>query len=140
MIVKKLSISFCLSIFALAAAPPLSAAENKSVPSETTIWFDAPAKNFTESSPLGNGRMGAIMIGGVDDERIVLNESSVWSGSRQDADRPDPYKVLPEIHKLLLAGKNPEAEALVNANFTCKGPGSGGGQYGCYQVLGSLHS
>ncbi|HZF02182.1 MAG TPA: glycoside hydrolase family 95 protein, partial [Methylomirabilota bacterium] len=139
MIVKKTSISFCLSIFALAAALPLFAAENKSVPSETTIWFDAPVKNFTESSPLGNGRLGAMMFGGVDDERIVLNESSVWSGSRQDADRPDAYKVLPEIQKLLLAGKNPEAEALVNANFTCKGPGSGGGQYGCYQVLGNFN-
>ena len=81
-----------------------------------------------------------MMFGGVDEERIVLNESSVWSGSPQDADRPEAYKVLPEIQKLLLAGKNPEAEALVNANFTCQGPGSGGGQYGCYQVLGTtLH-
>ncbi|HXI71683.1 MAG TPA: glycoside hydrolase family 95 protein [Verrucomicrobiae bacterium] len=106
---------------------------------ETTIWFDAPAKNFTESSPMGNGRLGAMMFGGVDEERIVLNESSVWSGSRQDADREDAYKVLPEIRRLLLEGKNPEAEALVNANFTCKGQGSGGGQYGCYQVLGNLH-
>ena len=115
------------------------AAEYGSLPSETAIWFDAPAANFTESSPLGNGRLGAMMFGGVDEERIVLNESSVWSGSRQDADRPDAYKVLPEIQKLLLEGKNPEAEALVNANFTCQGPGSGGGQYGCYQVLGNLH-
>ncbi|MDB6065135.1 MAG: glycoside hydrolase family protein [Pedosphaera sp.] len=116
--------------FQLAAAP---------APPETTIWFAAPAKDFTESSPMGNGRLGAMMFGGVDEERIVLNESSVWSGSRQDADREDAYKVLPEIRRLLLAGKNSEAEALVNANFTCKGPGSGGGQYGCYQVLGNLH-
>jgi alpha-L-fucosidase 2 len=118
---------------------PLVAAEPKSIPSETTIWFNAPAKNFTESSPLGNGRLGAMIFGGVDQERIVLNESSMWSGSRQDADRPDAYKVLPEIRKLLLEGKNPEAEALVNANFTCQGPGSAGAQYGCYQVLGDLH-
>lgn len=88
---------------------------------------------------MGNGRLGAMMFGGINDERIVLNESSVWSGSPQDADRPDAYKVLPEIRRLLLAGKNPEAEALVNANFTCQGPGSGGAQYGCYQVLGNLH-
>ena len=92
---------------------------------------------------MGNGRLGAMMFGGVNDERIVLNESSVWSGSRQDADRPDAYKVLPEIRRLLLEGKNADAEALVNANFTCQGPGSGGGsgnnQYGCYQVLGNLH-
>jgi alpha-L-fucosidase 2 len=107
--------------------------------SETSIWMDAPAKNFTESSPMGNGRLGAMMFGGVDEERVVLNESSLWSGSPQDADRPDAYKVLPEIRRLLLEGKNPEAEALVNSNFTCKGPGSAGGQYGCYQVLGNLH-
>src|ERR1700731_2708389 len=106
---------------------------------ENKIWFDSPATDFTASCPLGNGRLGAMMFGGVDEERIVLNESSVWSGSRQDADREDAYKVLPEIRRLLLAGKNSEAEALVNANFTCKGPGSGGGQYGCYQVLGNLH-
>lgn len=88
---------------------------------------------------MGNGRLGAMMFGGIDDERIVLNESSLWSGSPQDADRPDAYKVLPEIRRLLLEGRNPEAEALVNSNFTCKGPGSAGGQYGCYQVLGNLH-
>ncbi len=109
---------------------------------ETTIWFDAPATNFTASTPLGNGRLGAMMFGGVTEERIVLNESSVWSGSRQDADRPEAYKVLPEIQKLLLDGKNVEAEALVNANFTCKGSGSNNGtgdsQFGCYQVLGNL--
>ncbi|MBW8864229.1 MAG: glycoside hydrolase family 95 protein, partial [Verrucomicrobia bacterium] len=109
----------------------------KMVP-ETTVWFDQPAKNFTASLPLGSGRLGAMMFGGVDEERVVLNESSLWSGSRQDADRPDAYKVLPEIRRLLLEGKNTEAEALVNANFTCKGPGSGGAQYGCYQVLGNM--
>ena len=121
------------------AATPLLAGQYQSIPSETTIWFDAPAKSFIESSPMGNGRLGAMMFGGVNDERIVLNESSVWSGSPQDADRSDAYKVLPEIRRLLLEGKNPEAEALVNANFTCQGPGSAGAQYGCYQVLGNLH-
>src|SRR5271154_7554290 len=130
---------FWVAVLSLVVAMPLWAADNKSVASETTIWFDAPARDFTESTPLGNGRLGAMMFGGVDEERIVLNESSVWSGSRQDADRPDAYKVLPEIRRLLLAGKNAEAEALVNANFTCLGAGSGGGQYGCYQVLGNLH-
>src|SRR5579871_4145275 len=102
------------------------AAANDSRPPETTIWFNAPANDFTESSPMGNGRLGAMMFGGVENERIVLNESSVWSGSRQDADRPE-------------ASKNAEAEALVNAEFLCQGPGSSGRQYGCYQVLGNLH-
>jgi alpha-L-fucosidase 2 len=133
----------CVLFFAIATVLSSIATENKSASSETTIWFDKPAKDFTESSPMGNGRLGAMMFGGVNDERIVLNESSVWSGSRQDADRPDAYKALPEIRRLLLEGKNADAEALVNANFTCQGAGSGGGsgnnQYGCYQVLGNLH-
>lgn len=127
----------------LAGALPLHAVAEEAFAPETIIWLDTPATNFTASTPLGNGRLGAMMFGGVNEERIVLNESSVWSGSRQDADRPDAFKVLPEIRRLLIQGKNSEAEALVNARFTCKGPGSSGGtgdgQYGCYQVLGNLH-
>ena len=128
-------------ILAVAALPSFAAEKNFAP--ESTIWFDAPAANFTESTPLGNGRLGAMMFGGVNDERIVLNESSVWSGSPQDADRSDAYKVLPEIRKLLIEGKNAEAETLMNAKFTCQGSGSASGtgdsQYGCYQVLGNLH-
>ena len=108
-----------------------------------TVWFDEPAPHFTRSLPLGNGRLGAMIFGGVTEERIVLNESSMWSGSRQEADRPEAHQALPEIRRLLLAGKNVEAERLVNANFTCQGAGSGHGSganvpFGCYQVLGNL--
>jgi len=107
------------------------------------IWLDAPTQQFFESTPLGNGRLGASLFGGTTHERIVLNENGVWSGSPQDADRPDAAKALPEIRRLLLAGKNAEAEVLVNANFTCAGAGSGRGSganvpFGCYQTLGNL--
>lgn len=110
---------------------------------EHVIWFDRPAAHFTESVPLGNGRLGAAVFGGVPEERIVLNETGVWSGSPQDADRPDAHQALPEIRRLLLEGKNAEAEALVNKTFTCAGPGSAQGnganaQYGSYQILGHL--
>ena len=85
-----------------------------------------------------------MLFGGVEEERVVLNEGSLWSGAPQDADRPDAAAALPEIRRLLLAGRNAEAEALVSANFTCAGRGSGFGRgadvpYGCYQVLGNLH-
>ena len=110
----------------------------------TTLWFDQPALSFHESLPLGNGRLGAMVFGGVHEERIVLNENSVWSGSHDpEADRPGAQQVLPEIRRLLLAGKNVEAEQLVNGNFTCQGQGSGYGSganvpFGCYQTLGNL--
>src|SRR5712671_2772737 len=88
----------CVSALIILSALPLcAAAAESSLSAETTIWFDTAAANFTESTPLGNGRLGAMMFGGVNEERIILNESSVWSGSRQHADRPDAYRVLPEI-------------------------------------------
>ena len=107
------------------------------------LWFDTPATRFTQSLPLGNGRLGAMVFGGVAQERIVLNESSLWSGSPQDADRPDAAKYLPEIRQLLLEGKNAEAEKVVYEHFTCQGPGSARArgkdvQYGSYQTLGNL--
>ncbi|HEX7653497.1 MAG TPA: glycoside hydrolase family 95 protein, partial [Verrucomicrobiae bacterium] len=130
--------SFFLSLLlAISGGGPRRAAA--AIDPETAIWFSNPATNFTASLPLGNGRLGAMLFGGVEQDRVILNESSVWSGSPQVADRTDAAKYLPEIQSLLRAGKNAEAEALVNAHFTCLGPGSGGGQYGCYQVLGNLY-
>ena len=110
---------------------------------EHLIWFDTPAAHFTQSTPLGNGRLGAMVFGGIAEERIVLNETGMWSGSPQDADRPAAFRSLPEIRRLLLAGKNVEAEALVNQHFTSAGLGSAQGRganapYGSYQTLGNL--
>ena len=121
----------------------LSATSNAQAPAALRIWFTAPAENFTQSLPLGNGRLGAMVFGGVGEERIVLNESSLWSGGPQDADRPDAAQYLPEIKRLLLAGQNDEAEKLVYAHFTCLGKGSNHARgkdapFGSYQSLGNL--
>ena len=91
-----------------------------------------------ESSPLGNGRLGAMVFGGMARDRVVLNESTMWSGSPQDADRLEAYKVLPEIRRLLLADENRKAQDLLQRNFICKGPGGSGPAYGCYQTFGDL--
>ncbi|MFL6334287.1 MAG: glycosyl hydrolase family 95 catalytic domain-containing protein [Pyrinomonadaceae bacterium] len=118
-------------------------AASAAAPQDPLVWFDAPAREFTQSLPLGSGRLGASVFGGIGEERVVLNESSLWSGSPQTADRPDAAKYLPEIRRLLLAGRNVEAERLTYAHFTSLGPGSGRGagkdvQYGSYQELGKL--
>lgn len=117
-------------------------ASNKINP-DTTIWFDRPAGSFIESLPLGSGRLGAMVFGDTQNERIVLNEISMWSGRRQSADRPDAHKSLPEIRRLLADGKVKEAQDLVAKEFTCSGLGSSSGTganapYGCYQTLGDL--
>lgn len=82
-----------VAVFCYATALASAAAS----PSGLLLWFDTPARQFTESLPLGNGRLGAMIYGGIKEERIALNESSLWSGSRQDADRSDAAQYLPEI-------------------------------------------
>ncbi|GAA4314062.1 glycoside hydrolase family 95 protein [Compostibacter hankyongensis] len=108
------------------------------------LWYRQPAQTWEATLPLGNGRLGAMPDGGVLRENIVLNDITLWSGGPQDADRPGATKYLPEIRKLLFAGRNDEAEALINKVFVCRGEGSGHGDganvpYGSYQVLGNLH-
>jgi alpha-L-fucosidase 2 len=102
------------------------------------LHYDKPAATWEETLPLGNGRLGMMPDGGVTAEKIVLNDITLWSGSPQDANNYEAYKKLPEIRDLLLAGKNVEAQNLIDKDFVCKGPGSGGKQWGCYQTLGDL--
>lgn len=108
-----------------------------------SLYFKSPAKNFTESLPIGNGRLGAMIFGNPNRERLILNEKSLWSGGMQDADREDANQYLEQIQTLLLEGKNKEAQNLLQANFVSKGVGSGYGtganeHYGAYQTLGDL--
>lgn len=119
---------------------------------ENGLWFDGPASYYTESCPLGNGRLGAMLFGGVTEERMVLNEAGMWSGSPQAADMEGAVQYLPEIRRLLLEGKNDAATKLVQERFISKHPGKvrvsnepgrapGAGSltaFGCYQTLGNL--
>jgi len=105
--------------------------------------FDSPAKMWEETFPLGNGRIGLMPDGGVDTATFVLNESSMWSGSRQNADNPEASKSLGEIRELLFSGQNDKAQELMYKTFTCAGVGSNGGKsydkpYGTYQLFGNL--
>ncbi|MDP9080178.1 MAG: glycoside hydrolase family 95 protein [Bacteroidota bacterium] len=102
------------------------------------LWYDKPASQWEETLPLGNGRLGMMPDGGVTKENIVLNDITLWSGAPQDANNYQAYKRLPEIRKLLLEGKNDEAQAIIDRDFVCTGKGSAGVNYGCYQTLGNM--
>ena len=105
---------------------------------QLTLHYDKPAANWEQTLPLGNGRLGMMPTSGITDDQITLNDITLWSGSPQDANNYEAYKKLPEIKELLLAGKNVEAQNLIDKDFVCKGPGSGGKQWGCFQTLGNL--
>jgi alpha-L-fucosidase 2 len=124
---------------------------------ELVLWYQRPAdttqrhptngwsnsRGWVEALPVGNGRLGAMIYGGVGDERLQLNEDSVWSGRPQDADNPDALQHLPEIRRLLFEGRYADAQKLTYEKLVCRGPGTCGGaaatcDFGCYQTLGDL--
>ncbi|SDM57572.1 alpha-L-fucosidase 2 [Catalinimonas alkaloidigena] len=77
------------------------------------LWYNAPARNWNEALPLGNGRLGAMVFGGVEEEWIQLNEATLWSGGPVDADpNPGASQHLPEIREALFAGDYEKASAL----------------------------
>ncbi len=96
-----------------------------------TLWYRQPARRWVEASIIGNGRLGGMVWGGVTRERIDLNEDTLWSGEPYDNLNTNGLAALPQIRALLLAGKNSEAQALVEQKMN--------GQYNqCYMPLGDL--
>jgi alpha-L-fucosidase 2 len=104
---------------------------------ESTLWYDTPALAWEETLPLGNGRLGMMPNGGVRKESVILNESSLWSGSEADYANPDAAASLQEIRALLLEGRNAEAQDVMYERFVPRKP-TDGGTYGSYEVLGQI--
>jgi alpha-L-fucosidase 2 len=96
------------------------------------LWYDAPAGRWLEALPLGNGQMAAMVFGGIADETIQLNESTFWSGSPHDNNSKTSLEHLDEVRQLIYAGREEEAEALINKEFI---PGPHGQRF---LTLGSL--
>lgn len=73
---------------------------------DVLIWFEDAAPEWAAALPVGNGRLGAMVFGGVQQERIALNEDTLWSGSPRDWNNPDARNHLPVVRKLLLDDKD----------------------------------
>ncbi len=70
--------------------------------SPLVIWHRQPATQWVEAYPLGNGRLGAMVFGGVNDERVALNDDTLWSGFPSDGDNPQARQHLAELRRLVL--------------------------------------
>jgi alpha-L-fucosidase 2 len=105
---------FVLGSVALAAFPSQSLRAIANEPKkEAELWFASPATRWMEAVPLGNGRIGAMVYGGVAAERIDLTESTVWSGAPSDTDvSPTALENLPRIRQLMFDGKYAEGVEL----------------------------
>ncbi|MEZ0494762.1 glycoside hydrolase N-terminal domain-containing protein [Sphingomonas sp. IW22] len=80
----------------------------------TTLWYRQPATEWTQALPVGNGRLGAMVFGGTREERLQLNEGTLWAGQPYDPVNPLAREALPKVRELIFAGRIEEAEALTN--------------------------
>ncbi|MFC1716251.1 glycoside hydrolase N-terminal domain-containing protein [Candidatus Poribacteria bacterium] len=103
--------------------------------SKLGLWYRQPAQEWVEALPIGNGRLGAMVFGGTENERIQLNEDSLWTGHPVDRDKPDAAKYLAEARQLLFDGKYVEGQKLVQDKIM--GLRIEGGTH-TYQTLGDL--
>ena len=80
---------------------------------ENKIWYKRPASIWTEALPLGNGRLGAMVFGGVSDELLQLNESTLWSGGPVKHNvNPQSASYLPRVREQLFKGNYDSAVVL----------------------------
>ena len=81
------------------------------------LWYRQPAQVWTEALPVGNGGLGAMVFGGVEQERLQVNEDTLWTGEPHEYQHPGAVEVLPELRRLLGEGRQKEAETLAMERF-----------------------
>lgn len=84
---------------------------------ELQLWYRQPARLWVEALPVGNGRLGAMVYGGVTRERLQLNEDTLYAGGPYTPINPDARAALPKVRELIFAGRYAEAEKLANASM-----------------------
>ncbi|MBN1291796.1 MAG: glycoside hydrolase family 95 protein [Candidatus Latescibacteria bacterium] len=97
------------------------------------LWYKQPANEWVKALPVGNGRLGAMVFGSVDNERIQLNEDSLWDGKPTERNNPEALDALPEVRRLIFEGKNDEASKLAGEKMMGIPP-----RIKSYQSLGDL--
>ena len=128
-----------MALIAIALSIPITTTWAQSPNSDLVMWYREAATAWEEYLPLGNGRMGMTVSGGIVQDHIILNEGTMWTGCVQHTDNPEAARWLPEIREALLRGDNRAAELMMYHHFTCSGGGSASPEYGSYTMLADLH-
>lgn len=101
---------------------------------EYKLWYQQPAKIWDEALPVGNGRLGAMVFGGVYNGRIQVNEESLWAGSQFNNNNPNALKDLGKIRELIFNGDIKQAYDLGNESLLGTPP-----RFRSYQTLGDIY-
>ena len=108
----RLFVSLCIIASAFSVLPSFA---------QSLLWYDKPASQWLEALPVGNGRMGAMVFGGIEKETLQLNESSFWSGGPHNNNSATSLQHLDEVRQLIFSGQEEKAADVINREFI-KGP------------------
>jgi alpha-L-fucosidase 2 len=112
----RLALAVILTGFSLPLLAEPQLTGNTSTPSEPlSLWYRQPATKWEEALPVGNGRIGAMVFGHVSNERIQLNEDTLWGGGPYDPVNPQAKAALPQVRQLIFDGKYSDAGKLINS-------------------------
>ena len=103
---------------ALGLIPGIGRAETPG--GDDRLWYRQPASRWEEALPVGNGRLGAMVFGRVAQERLQLNEDTLWAGAPYTPDNPDALAALPQVRALLADCKYAEATQLASDKMMAK--------------------
>jgi alpha-L-fucosidase 2 len=87
---------------------------------KNVMWFKHPAENWTEAMPVGNGRIGAMVYGGARNEKLKLNEETLWDRPESNGMNPDALTALPEVQRLIFEGRISAAEKLAEEKMLAR--------------------
>jgi len=104
---RKNIVLIILVILVVACSPPSQQEEAK-----LKLWYTEPATEWTAAMPIGNGRLGAMIYGGINEEHLQLNEETLWSGGPHSYDNPEAYQNLSKVRQLLEQEEYVQAEEL----------------------------
>src|SRR5687768_5485413 len=107
MVTRRTTLKAGVALGAIAAMG--TRASSASSGSQLLLWYRQPAEQWTEALPVGNGRLGAMVFGGVARERLQLNEDTLYAGGPYDPSNPDALLALPRVRALIAEGKFAEA-------------------------------
>ena len=107
----------CLSLInlltGLADAAPQLAGQASAPAEPLSLWYRQPAEKWTDALAVGNGWIGAMVFGGIDRERLQLNEDTLWAGGPYDPVNPQALAALPEVRRLVFGGNYRDASKLI---------------------------
>lgn len=105
---------------AFAQQPTIAPLPRTADAAEPRLWYRAPAEAWVEALPVGNGRLGAMVFGGVARERLQLNEDTLWAGGPYDPSSPEALAALPEVRRLVFEGRYLEAQTLAQERMMAR--------------------